>query len=196
MKRRTRQKGRTMGIGVLPVLAGLLMASGLIRLGDGPVASAVGELVASRIAHAEPTTTVQPQDEIAALLVELDARQAELDERAAKLEAEGERIAEGRTALRTQLDGIEAAENELRELLQMADTAAEADLSHLAQIYAAMKPAQAASLFQQMPPAFAAGFLGLMAPPASAAIMAGMPSDAAYAVSVMLAGRHADLPKE
>ncbi|SLN47158.1 hypothetical protein PAM7066_02071 [Palleronia marisminoris] len=185
-----------MGIGVLPILAGLLMASGLLRLGDGPVAAAVSELVASRSAHAAASTATTPEDGIAELLAELDARQAELDERAAKLAVEGERIAEGKTALRSQLDGIEAAELELRELLQMADTAAEDDLSHLAQIYAAMKPAQAAALFQQMPPAFGAGFLGLMPPPASAAILAGMPPDAAYAISVMLAGRHADLPKE
>jgi hypothetical protein len=47
-----------------------------------------------------------------------------------------------------------------------------------------------------MPPAFAAGFMGLMSPAASAAILARMPADAAYAISVMLAGRHADLPKE
>ncbi|WP_375262469.1 MotE family protein [Palleronia sp.] len=179
----------------MPVLAGLLVASGVFRLGDGPVATVVTELLASRSAHAS-SDSAPPEDEIAGLLAELNARQAELDERATELDSEADRVAEGREALRAQLDEVEKAEAELRELLKLADTAAEDDLSRLAQVYSAMKPAEAAALFEQMPPAFAAGFLGMMAPPASAAILAGMPPDAAYAITVMLAGRHADLPKE
>ena len=196
MKRRVTKKRRVLGIGALPILAGLLVTSGALRVGDGPVANAIGELIASRGAHASTSEAAAPEGEIAQLLAELDARQEELDERAAELETEAERIAEGREALRTQLDEVEAAEAELRELLKMVDKAAEDDLSRLAQVYSAMKPAEASALFEQMPPAFAAGFLGMMAPPASAAIMAALPADSAYAISVMMAGRHADLPKE
>jgi flagellar motility protein MotE (MotC chaperone) len=47
-----------------------------------------------------------------------------------------------------------------------------------------------------MDPKFAAGFLGRMRADSAAAIMAGMAPDAAYLVSVILAGRNADVPDQ
>ncbi|WP_108894477.1 MotE family protein [Palleronia abyssalis] len=149
-----------------------------------------------RVTQAHAATPEQPEDEIATLLAALQAREADLDAREEELQAEADRLEAGREALALQLEEIETAELELRELLQLADRAAEDDLSRLATVYENMKPAEAAPLFEQMPPAFAAGFMGLMSPAASAAILAAMPADVAYAISVMLAGRHADLPEE
>jgi hypothetical protein len=46
-----------------------------------------------------------------------------------------------------------------------------------------------------MDPEFAAGFLGRMRPDAAGAVMAGLSAEKAYAVSVILAGRNAGVPK-
>ena len=55
---------------------------------------------------------------------------------------------------------------------------------------------QAAALFQLMEPSFAAGFLGRMRADAAAAILAGLEPDLAYSISVVLAGRNANVPRE
>jgi flagellar motility protein MotE (MotC chaperone) len=93
------------------------------------------------------------------------------------------------------MTALAAAEAKLSETLSRADGAAETDLAQLTQVYESMKPKDAAKLFAAMDPEFAAGFLGRMQPASSAAIMSGMPADAAYAVSVLLAGRNAMVPK-
>jgi flagellar motility protein MotE (MotC chaperone) len=59
-----------------------------------------------------------------------------------------------------------------------------------------MKPADAAALFQAMAPEFAAGFLGRMQPASAAAVISGMPTDQAYSISVLIAGRNALAPTE
>lgn len=174
----------------LPVLAGLVLSSALLRLGDAGAVEGIAELFETSRAHAADTPGggVGELDEVLAALKEreaaLDARAAELDERAAV-------IAEGETVLGAQLDEIEAAEADLREMVKMADDAAEQDVTRLAAVYENMKPAEAGALFEQMPPEFAAGFLSLLRPETSAAILARVPPDAAYAISVVLAGRNA-----
>ena len=47
-----------------------------------------------------------------------------------------------------------------------------------------------------MTPEFAAGFIGRMRADAAAAIMAGLSPQAAYTISVILAGRNARAPTE
>ena len=47
-----------------------------------------------------------------------------------------------------------------------------------------------------MEPSFAAGFLGRMRADVAAAILAGLEPDLAYSISVELAGRNADVPRE
>ena len=59
-----------------------------------------------------------------------------------------------------------------------------------------MKAEQAAALFEQMEPSFAAGFLGRMRADAAAAILSGLEPELAYSISVVLAGRNADVPRE
>ena len=62
-------------------------------------------------------------------------------------------------------------------------------------IHENMKPKDAAALFEEMAPEFAAGFLGRMRPDAAGAVMAGLDPKTAYTISVLLAGRNADVPK-
>ena len=97
------RRNRVMGVGALPILAGLLLASGMLRLGDGTVALLLESLSDSHKAHAAAPGDVLPEDDVAELLSALEARQAELDERAQTLEAESSKVTEGREALRAQL---------------------------------------------------------------------------------------------
>ena len=90
---------------------------------------------------------------------------------------------------------LEEAEKSLRSLLAIANTAAEDDLARLTAVYESMKPKDAAALFEKMEPAFAAGFLGRMRSDAAAGVMAGLTPETAYSISVILAGRNADVPK-
>ena len=91
---------------------------------------------------------------------------------------------------------LQDAENRLRDMISIAETAAEDDPTRLTQVYETMKPKSVALLFEEMDPQFAAGFIGRMKPEAAAGIMAGMKPDAAYTISVILAGRNANSPTE
>jgi len=94
------------------------------------------------------------------------------------------------------LEELAAAETNLKEVLALADGAAEQDIARLTAVYEAMKPADAAKIFDAMAPDFAAGFLGRMQPAAAAAVLAGMAPDKAYSISVLIAGRNAMVPKQ
>jgi flagellar motility protein MotE (MotC chaperone) len=91
---------------------------------------------------------------------------------------------------------LEAMEAKLAATLALADGAAEADVERLTKVYQAMKPKDAAKLFETMSPEFAAGFLGRMPPESAAAILSGMSAESAYGVSVIVAGRNANVPKD
>ncbi|MGB0959754.1 MAG: MotE family protein [Halocynthiibacter sp.] len=85
---------------------------------------------------------------------------------------------------------LERAETRFSKRISQTDTAAENDVKKLTSVYENMKPKDAARLFEEMEPEFAAGFLAEMSPNAAAAIMAGLPSETAYTISVVLAGRN------
>jgi len=188
-------RARRNGIGALPMLAGLVLASAMLRLGDGTAGSLFDLLSEATTAHASADPAADG-DEAAALLAALEERQAVLDTREAELDAKAGELAAAQEKLNATMEEIRIAEEDLRELLKLADSAAEDDLARLATVYQNMKPAEAAPLFQEMPPDFAAGFLAMMDPVAAAAILARLPPDAGYAISVTLAGRYAALPKE
>lgn len=193
--RRVMARLRRLGFGTLPLLAGLLMASGLLRLGDG-TGQAIAKGLEEMTAQSAEADGPAPEDEIAVVLKALKEREVRLDEREAALDEREQRVARAETAVRAQLAEMAAAEDELTRLLKLVETAAEDDLARLTAVYENMKPAEAAALFSEMAPAFAAGFLGRMRPDAAAKIMAGLEPPLAYSVSVMLAGRHADLPQQ
>lgn len=196
-KRKPKRRFLKSGRSVMLVVAGLLACSGVIRLVEGSGTAFAREATAEEISDAstpaEPSAASPAQLE--ALLEELREREARLLERereAASRLAAAE-LAEERVAIA--LRELDEAELELRATMEVADQAAENDLLQLTAVYENMKPQQAAPLFAQMSPNFAAGFLGRMRPDAAAAIMAGLPPETAYAVSVILAGRNANVPR-
>ncbi|MDO9525301.1 MAG: hypothetical protein Q7J57_07120 [Gemmobacter sp.] len=184
---------RRPGRGALTFLAGLLAVSGAIRLGLGmnearalvPEAFEAGQSLTS--AGCEPP----PMELVAALR----AREDRILVQEAAVADRNAALALAEQAIAKRLEELRDAEASLSATLSRADGAAEADLAKLTAVYESMKPKDAASLFEAMKPEFAAGFLGRMRPEIAAAIMSGLSSEAAYSVSVLLAGRNALVPK-
>ncbi len=184
---RTRKRA---GRGALVILSLLLASSGALRLGDGFGMALARAPIAGD--GAAPLNCPTPPAALAKALsdreTQVASREAALAERLAALDLANAAIDQRMTALTE-------AEAKLSATLSLADGAAEADLARLTSVYEAMKPKDAAKLFASMDPEFSAGFLGRMQPAASAAILSGMPPDSAYAVSAILAGRNALVPK-
>ncbi|WP_050761443.1 MotE family protein [Jannaschia sp. CCS1] len=135
-----------------------------------------------------PTAPIRAAlDEVTALRDRLAAREATIADRERAVEA-AQLLVEERLAV------LEAAEQRLEGLIQTSDTAAEADITRLTEVYQTMEADQTAALFAQMDPNFAAGFLTRMTPAASGAIMAELDPVAAYAISVVIATRNAAAP--
>lgn len=135
-----------------------------------------------------PTAPIRAAlDEVTALRDGLAAREAEIADRERAVEA-------AQLLIEERLAELEAAEGRLEALIQTSDTAAEADIARLTEVYQTMEADQTAALFAQMDPNFAAGFLTRMSPAASGAIMAELDPVAAYAISVVIATRNATAP--
>lgn len=191
------KKRRSFG-GSLWVISGFLVASAIVRVG-----SEAGQVLAKETPYdavqnqmeTSPLSCEPPPDLRAMMSVfktresRLDERERELLNRARALEVTGQEVD-------ARLAELEAAEDELRELISVAQTAAEDDLSRLTNVYESMKPKEAAALFEQMDPEFAAGFLSRMSPESAAGVMAGLTPQVAYTISVVLAGRNANAPTE
>ena len=212
-------KGRSRG--VLTVLAVMMVASGVTRMGFGqgfaPVRMAMAETVAAsgRAIAAAPEALAEVVPEPAALRLSpddavgiealiaalaereeaLDAREAAMDARMGEAEtvaaARMAEVDEARAELRAMLGELEAAEARLDAAIARASGAAEDDLARLTSVYESMAPKDAGALFETMEPGFAAGFLGRMRPEAAAEVMAVMTPERAYAVSAIIAGRNA-----
>lgn len=192
MTAHTKNRLRKPGPGVLILISGFLFASGALRIGDGTggaIARELGSIVSSATASDHKSEEEAPSfDELFAAVqlreTKVSEEEMRLQERERALEIAREEITQG-------LAKLAAAEEDLRALLTIADTAAEEDIVRLTAMYEAMKPADAAALFQEMDANFAAGFLGRMRPDAAGAVLAGLPPEKAYALSVVLAGRNA-----
>lgn len=212
-------RGRSRG--VLTLLAVLLVASGVMRVGFGgglaPVRSAMASSIeaSGRALAAAPDVLADVVPEPAALRLSrddaegierliaalaereetLDAREAAMDAREADAEASAAarmaEIVEARAELQGMLGELEAAEARLDAAIARASGAAEDDLARLTSVYESMAPKDAGALFETMEPGFAAGFLGRMRPEAAAEVMAVMTPERAYAVSAIIAGRNA-----
>lgn len=183
--------------GILVFVIAMLLLSGSLRLGS------VGIAVASSPAEANPALAGAKADsncvtdiETQELMKLLKAR----SERIAAMEAEQEKrqveLVKAEVTIRENLGKLEEAEMRLSETIQRVDGASSEDIRRLTSVYESMKPKEAALLFEQMTPDFAAGFLGEMSPAAAAGILSGLTSEKAYAVSVVLAGRNANAPKQ
>lgn len=178
----------------LAVLALLMAAAGTLRLGSG-VGTALARTpeAAQTDPVAAPLSCPAPPAALAEALrqreAQITAQEAALAERLAALDL-------ANRAIDQRMADLQAAEAKLSETLAVADGAAEKDVSRLTDIYEAMKPREAATLFTTMDPDFAAGFIGRMRPEAAGSVLAGMPPENAYAISVLLAGRNALVPKQ
>lgn len=200
MPRRTWASGR----GALTAIALILIASGALRLGAGSGAAIALEVKeqaerlmgAAGAREAETDGVVDIAPDLLALLEQTQAREARVTAREAELTARAQTLALVEASIAEDLQKLEEAEARLRATMAAADQAAENDIGRLTSVYENMKPDQASALFQLMEPSFAAGFLGRMRPDAAAAIMAGLSPDLAYTISVVLAGRNADVPRE
>lgn len=207
MAEKKRKSHRRRGRGSVLLICSLLLGSAAIRVGgEAGKAVATENPMPTEIAENNPKNendssykTTEMKDPGQEVVGEMLAAFKKREERIERLERE---IAVRQKALKVadkeiekRLQVLEQAEQSLRSMLALADTAAEDDLLTLTTVYENMKPKDAAALFEEMEPAFAAGFLGRMRPDAAAGIMAGLTPQKAYTVSVILAGRNADVPK-
>jgi len=189
--------------GVLWIIALLLSTSGAIRLSGGTgqaIAREVTQLATQRnddaTGHdAEMTAQACPTEaDITEVLSRLQAREVLVEARESALADRMQALAVAEASIEEDLTALMAAEGALKATMAFAETAAEDDLSRLTAVYENMKAKEASALFQAMDPQFAAGFLGRMRPDAAASIMAGLDPQTAYTISVVLAGRNANVP--
>lgn len=147
-------------------------------------------------ARADAARGAAPGDErdVAAIVLELRRREAELAERSAQIEERLALLAAAEERVTRQIEALREAEAELDATMTLADGLAEADIERLVAMFEAMRAEQAAQVFAEMDPRFAAGFLGRLRPETAAGILGGLEPTQAYALSTILAGRNALVP--
>ncbi|WP_374371999.1 MotE family protein [Tabrizicola sp.] len=183
---------RRAGQGALFIVAMLFASSGALRLGSG-IGAALAKAEGEGAAEAPPDATCEMPS---ALSEALTLREERIAVQEASLKDRLAALALADAAITRRMEEMKAVEGELKATLAQTDGAAEKDIQNLTAVYQAMKPKDAAALFETMSPEFAAGFLGRMPPDSAAAILSGMSAEAAYGVSVIVAGRNADVPKD
>ncbi len=194
--------------GTLALIGGLLVGSAVIRAGIGAtevwaatdpqgedIFAADGSSDQRNGDNNHPGACVTEED-IGPLLNTLRARESKIEEQETEIAFRMKTLETAKVEVEKRLAALVEAEDKLSATIAKAATAAEDDLSQLTTVYEQMKPKQAAALFEEMDPEFAAGFLGRMRPDSASSILAGMTPTAAYTISVMLAGRNADVPTE
>ncbi|MGY9047892.1 hypothetical protein P775_05890 [Puniceibacterium antarcticum] len=182
--------------GSLAVIGGLLISSALVRIGSDASQAFARETAPPTEQAAGEAAACTSEADIAPILAALNEREDGLKKRESDIRKRMQALSVAETEIDRKMSALVAAEEKLRGTIALADTAAEDDLTKLTDVYATMKPKQAAALFEEMDPEFSAGFLGRMRPDAAAAIMAGLSPTAAYTISVILAGRNAEVPKQ
>lgn len=199
MKLAKKPSARRNGRGSLVLIISLLFCSAALRIGIG-----AGQAVATESPFAAETSSRErasvsndPEDlsKYGEMLEAFQLREKNLKEKEERLELRFKALAVADEEIDRRLAALRDAEETLSNMLAIASTAAEDDLARLTSVYENMKPKDAAALFEEMEPAFAAGFLGRMKPAAAAGVMAGLTPGTAYSVSVLLAGRNAEVPE-
>lgn len=195
--RRVKSGRARAGRGVLSIIAGMLIASGLIRIGnEAEQAFATEQDMA--IADEAPVAPAvcDPTADNTALRAALQTREERVATREAQLEDRLQAMHVAEAEITERLGQLQAAQTSLAETISVADSAAEEDLGQLTAVYENMKPQDAAALFETMEADFSAGFVGRMRPEIAAAIMARLAPETAYAISAILAGRNANAPTQ
>lgn len=123
----------------------------------------------------------------------LTADQSAVAEREATLIQRELALTEWENKLESRTNELAALRTTLDDRWKTMTAEADADINHLASMYATMKSKDAAPIFNQMDPKFAAGFLRLMDSEQAGAILAEMDSDKAYITSVTLANLNGDV---
>lgn len=195
-RRAARQAERRGRSGVLTVISLLMIGSAVIRIGleAGPALARNAE--SETTPQDAPAKTGTTAADLQVLLTELLRREEDLNRREAAVVDREHALNIADRAIESRLTALQEAEESLRETVRIAEKAAESDLTQLTDVYQNMKPKDAAALFETMDAVFAAGFLSRMAPDAAANVMAGLSPEAAYTISVVMAGRNASAPQE
>lgn len=192
---KVRLTGKRRGLILLALFMGL---SGALRLGVG-LDHALAETTSPEATSHSPVVfapeVCEPDAGAQAMLQSLQARETRLAEQERKAAEKDAILTTARADIDQKLAQLAEAERKLAETLAMADQASERDLGTLVAMYENMKPKDAARLFGEMDPEFAAGFLSRMRPEAAASVLAGLEPNKAYAISAVLAGRNANVPK-
>lgn len=184
--------------GSLVVIASFLIASATLRVGIGAGQAFAREEPlgnAPRTAMAKPESCEPPED-FRRLMTVFEDREQRIIRQENQIKSRMQALSVADTEVARKLAALQGAEARLRDLIALASSAAEDDLSRLTKVYETMKPKSVALLFEEMDPKFAAGFIGRMKADSAAGVMAGMTPQAAYTISVILAGRNADAPTE
>ncbi len=184
------------GRGALWLIALMLVGSAFVRFGAGPAAAIAREIESPPEMSVESPETPDISPQLVELLEQVRAREAALLEREAEMQARQQMLTLVEAEVTADIERLKSAEEALRSTMATADKAAETDIARLTSVYENMKPDQAAALFQRMKPSFAAGFLARMRADAAANILAGLEPDLAYSISVVMAGRNADVARE
>lgn len=195
--RRVKSSRVRAGRGVLSIIAGMLIASGLIRIGnEAEQAFATEQDMAIADEAAIAPAACDPTADNTALRAALQTREERVATREAQLEDRLQAMHVAEAEITERLAQLQAAQTSLADTISVADGAAEEDLSQLTAVYENMKPQDAAALFETMEADFSAGFVGRMRPEIAAAIMARLAPETAYAISAILAGRNANAPTQ
>lgn len=184
--------------GILAILALVFIGSGVLRIGAFGAAFAATEDADAEMADMESMSdhsTCPNMGAISAALEAIEGRDLELAEREQALSVRQSQLDAAEQLVMARLEELEAAEARLTSLLATTDEAAASDVEQLIAFYEAMNSEDAAELFAEMDPNFAAGFLSRMRPESGAGVLAELPADQAYAISVILATRNADVPR-
>lgn len=214
-----KRMGKPVGRGSVLVIALLLISSATIRvitsassvlaqdsqLPTTPLSMAAAkssklpdDAATQDLGHVEthtPIATTANRDELSGLITALSEREAQVSEREKKIEMRMRALSVADAEIEKRIEALTQTEAALRATLSLADDASEKDILRLTSVYENMKPKDAAILFEQMEPNFASGFLGRMRPDIAAEIMSGLSPQVAYSISVILAGRNANVPK-
>lgn len=193
-----KKSGPTSRSGALLLISVLMIGSALIRIGleAGPALAREGDAEPLQEASDAQSRNTPAQADLHALLATLRQREADLKQRESSAMERMRALEIAEVAIDRKLEELTRAEEALRETVAAASVAAESDLSRLTEVYEKMKPKESAALFEEMDATFAAGFLARMRPEAAADIMAGLSPKVAYTISVVLAGRNANVPTE
>ena len=197
MENRTKKAIRRNSRGILVMIAALLIASAIVRIGPDAGAAIAREAVQDTAPMPADTPAQDPEGipHLSPLLKALKIREDRIVRQERRIEDRMRALAMAETSVDEKIQSLIEAENRLRETITLTDGASEKDVSRLTSVYESMKPKDAAALFETMDPEFSAGFLGRMKPEAAANIMSGLSSDVAYSISVILAGRNANAPR-